>query len=261
MIWLVTEDSNSARDFWTKVFETFVGNSGYKINPLKMNNGILMAGNKTLKKQVNEVLQQAKENDMLFVVLDNIANTKQFVAADFIRNTANKCKKHNISFWCTRYYCFEELYISYSEVERLYSIKQKCDLDTLKSLQYTRNCIMNGIDYYDKQKSEVQHIIAISSDANKNREHFANALISEVTKGLGYGFWFSKKGKHISKSECWTVDCVKIQNSIPLQQKTKVCNIQCQYCCKDKMAKDKFLDLEAKSIMRLFGKKFEDLSR
>jgi hypothetical protein len=26
VIWVVTEDSNSARDFWTKVFDTFVGN-------------------------------------------------------------------------------------------------------------------------------------------------------------------------------------------------------------------------------------------
>lgn len=260
MIWLVTEDSNSARDFWIKALDTFVGTTGYTVNTLNNNNGVITAGNKTLNGQINNVLKQVKENDILFVAFDNIEDKKEFVVSDFIRNTVHTCKKHNISFWCTKYYCFEEMYISYLEVERLYTLNKRCDLSILKSLQYTRNCIMQGVNYYDKQRDEVRHIISISSDANKNREHFANVLLGEVTRGLGYGFWFSKERKHISKSECWTVDCSKIQNNMNIYQKEKICDTQCNYCCKNKLAKDKFLDLEENSLMKLFNKRFEDLS-
>lgn len=67
MIWLVTEDSNSARDFWIKALDTFVGTTGYTVNTLNNNNGVITAGNKTLNGQINNVLKQVKENDILFV--------------------------------------------------------------------------------------------------------------------------------------------------------------------------------------------------
>ena len=252
MVWLVTEDSNSARLFWEKMFQTFLGNSAYKANPLSQVNGISTAGNKTLIRQVNEVLQQASENDTIFVVLDNIANTKQFVAADFIINMSNKCKRNKVNFEYTKYYCFEELYVSYSEVERLYSISSKCDLNLLDCLKYVRNCILNGIDYYDKEINEIQYILNKYQTANKNREHFANVLLGEVTRELGYGFWFSKSGKHSSRCTCWMEDCMLIQNDMSMEQKEKECDIRCRYCCKNKEIIEKLSHLKKNSLMKLW---------
>jgi len=94
MLYIVTEDQNSARDFWSAVASIYLNPGEYKIEPLPNGQG----GNTTLKKQVKAVMNKAKSGDRLFVAFDNIGNTHYFNPADFIYNTYIQCTHKGITF-------------------------------------------------------------------------------------------------------------------------------------------------------------------
>lgn len=139
MLYIITEDSNSARDFWEYAVGVYRNKGTYTMVPLSGGTG----GNTTLKEQISKTFSIIKPNDELFLVLDNIGNTKRFNSYDIINNTAFRCQKLGIRFTYTKYYCFEELYLSYSEVLKLTGSKY---IDTLR---YVHKCINNGIEYFE----------------------------------------------------------------------------------------------------------------
>lgn len=107
MVYIITEDSNSARDFWRIAADTFIGMGNYSLEPLPADGG----GNTTLQMQVTNVFGKIQANDILFIAFDNIGNTKNFVTSDFLNKTIARCVKKGVCFKFTTYYCFEELYL------------------------------------------------------------------------------------------------------------------------------------------------------
>lgn len=109
MLYVITEDTNSARSFWNIVAKTFRGDDNYiLVSLLKDKNGKEVGGNTTLENQVNTVLFSMNKSDELLIAFDYISNFSPF---DFIKNTHNKCKVLGITCKFTNYYCFEEVYL------------------------------------------------------------------------------------------------------------------------------------------------------
>lgn len=253
MVYIVTEDRNSARDFWTIVANTFIGSKNYVLEPLPVGGG----GNTRLQEQVTNVFTKIRKGDILFIAFDNIANTKSFVPSDFIMRTVARCQQVDVMFKHTAYYCFEELFLSYDELVRLSVDYKNADI-----INYVSQSINNAVDYY--VDPVIQDYIKQNIDINlSNREHLLNYLLVEASKTIKGYFKITKSGQCFDKNaECWVKDCTQIQSRMSEQQIDNVCNNQCQYCCKGKTTRDKLMDLNNKSIFaRRDGNQIHELDK
>lgn len=107
MLYVVTEDANSARDFWSVVVKTFRNPSDYTIMKLEDMEGNICAGNTTLEKQVSKAFTYMQTGDSLFVAFDNIGQTNSFNPKDFLKKVSSRCMKKGIKFIYTTYYFTE----------------------------------------------------------------------------------------------------------------------------------------------------------
>lgn len=241
MIYIITEDKNSARDFWEIAAKNHVGDSNYKMVPLVNES----AGNTTLDAQVQSIIGKLNSGDILFIAFDNIANTSTFNPANFIRKIEAKCNELGVKFKFTRYYCFEELYLSYDALIEMSDVQKSF----YKLLVYVHECINNGDDYYTSDL--VNSFIQNSNRNIPNKEHFTNVLLIEATKYLKGHFGILKQaGAFYKQAECLVQSCSDIQNNMSEQQYNNVCKTQCKYNCKMREAKDKIQDIGKKSVIR-----------
>lgn len=247
MLYIITEDSNSAREFWKCVARTFKGEGRYTmVIPSK---GV--SGNTTLSNQVMTLFPSLKSGDELFVAFDSILGNKSFDPSKFLINTAGICASKNVQFKFTSYYCFEELYLSYTELLNI-SRLEGYDNITLEALKQVQAKVNSGIDYFIKSDPIINSFIAKhKKDTGKNREHFANQLLVVVTQSIEGHFVITKKGNCFSdKGECWLKDCKEIQSKLVPQHRDNLCSA-CKYCCKLMGMKDKLIDLESKSLSKI----------
>lgn len=209
MLYIMTEDSHSARVFWEIAANTFRENENYKVLPFLNNNNLIMSGNTSLWDQLlNFVNNNTDANAELFIIFDNIEGSYNFNTRTFIKNAVNICRLNNITLKMTDYYCFEELYLSYSELKRLN--KDNRDI-VINAVDFVRNCLLNGVNYFDIRFKPVAYFINFyKKDSGKNREHFANALLISITELLDGRFRIIKSGNSIlADSMC---DLTKIFN-------------------------------------------------
>lgn len=266
MIYFISEDSNSAHKFWIQVLDLFVRD--YTEIDCDIN-GNKVSGNTSLYNKVRLALSKACANDILFIALDNISATcknspKVFDIKTFIHNTAYACKKINVDFWITNYYCFEEVYITYNELERLCRVYSKDSNSTniADALCYVRECKDKGIEYWDKNNKHVRDIINITKDAEVNKEHFTDALLRHATKIIKHGLFGITKHKN-GMGICWIYSCDEIrkrkESSKISNQLSYFCNM-CQYKLKNTCDKQKLIDLNNNSVLKYAGIRFDELS-
>ena len=217
-MYIITEDSNSARDFWQCVAQTFRSVDSFLLVSFPIgSDGQTASGNTTLKAQVLSIFPKLQAGDKVFVAVDCVANnTKGFIAHDFVKWGTRLCMKKGAEFVATSYWCFEDLYLSYDEVLAMYLKNPVAENVVIAALQYVHDNLQNGTDYFDTSR-EIQNFIDLHNSAGKNREHFANELLMEVTRALkGNGHFAITKsvGAFRKSAECWLRDCSDIKEDV-----------------------------------------------
>lgn len=262
-MYIITEDSNSARDFWQCVAQTFRTVDSFLLVSFPIgSDGQTASGNTTLKAQVLGIFPKLQAGDKVFVAVDCVANnTKGFIAHDFVKWGTRLCMKKGAEFVATSYWCFEDLYLSYDEVLAMYLKNPVAENVVIAALQYVHDNLQNGTDYFDTSR-EIQNFIDLHNSAGKNREHFANELLMEVTRALkGNGHFAITKsvGAFRKSAECWLRDCSDIKEKMAQQQVINICDKKCEYCCKDKGTVDKLIDLDTRSICKDSGYQLQQI--
>ena len=240
MIYIITEDSNSARNFWEHAVSVFAKSGSYVF----VDSNIW--GNTSLDKRTRDVVREANEGDIIAVLFDCIENTRDFKPKRFIRNMLRLCKSKGIAFRYNTYYCFEEMFLSYNELLKISNSR------SISVLQKVYDALHAGINYYKTNyKSVVDDYKLITGRSSKNREQFANALLVDVTRKITGHFSIHKSGKPFDdRAECWVKSCWMIQSS-QLNQKNNMCYIcnACKYSCKSKTKREKIIDLNNNAII------------
>ena len=262
MIYFIAEDSNSAHTFWVHVLETFA-DAYTEVNTDAQ--GRKAYGNSSLESRVNHALTIARPGDSLFIAFDNIGSplapdgNAVFDSGDFILNTAEKCRQKQVKLYITNYYCFEEVYISYEELEDL--CLKDGDAKLADAVRYVREQIGKGTDYFDKSNPHVTYIMSIVKDAGTNKEHFAGALLYQATRSIQHGYFAIRKQQD-GFGICWIIACEEIRNRKRSQKSrstlTHFCN-HCAYTAKDAETKHKLLDIEKRSVLKYANLNFEEL--
>lgn len=266
MLYIITEDSNSARVFWDNVANAFRGDANYKLMPFLLGkSGKRASGNTTLWDQLEYFVNNNNDKDAeLLIVFDNISGSPNFNSILFIRDAISLCSKHNIRVKIPTYYCFEEVFLSYRELQRMLLTNNKnIPKEVIDVLEYVQNKLMHGEDYFGSNNIISAYIDYMNKRGViiKNRERFANILLTEVTNRIGYG-WFRiiKSGNAFDTvAKCWLKDCRDIGSSIEEKIKNNICNNKCNYICKGMSTRDKIIDLDNKSMTSIGSCKLVDI--
>lgn len=259
MIYFIAEDMNSAHKFWKTVLDTF-STKYVEIN--KNDKGQIVYGNTSLDSKVDIALKVIKPGDTLFVAFDNIGspltpNNQAFDAGDFINNTNAKCMMKQVNFYITNYYCFEEIYITYDELEDM--CKKDGNSKLAEVINHVKTQIYNNREYFDKNNTYIKYVISIAKDAGKNKEHFTNVLLYQATKSIEHGYFAISKKKG-GFGICWINDCNIIINKNMGSNLNYFC-YHCKYSLKKRGVKEKLVDLNKRTILKYASTNFIDLSK
>lgn len=250
MLYIITEDSNSARVFWEYAAKTFRGEGEYEIvSFLRGKDGKPSSGNTTLSNQLEALLPRVNSKDEIMIVFDNIVKANIFDTYTFLKYIRSLSQSSGINIKFTSYYCFEEVYLSYSELERLNESNRDV---VINSIRFVRNCLLNGIDYFDlRYKQIIDFIDFYGKDSGKNREHFANALLISVTQLLDGRFRIIKSGDcFYNQGACWLLNCDDVRKLMKNEYEVNsVCRDKCKFKCKDCTTKEKLIDLNDNSMI------------
>lgn len=274
MLYVVAEDIGSARTFWLNVINNTKCKGNYIVSDTYINkNGVTITGvnggKDALKYKINYLFNNSlSKYDTLFIILDNIGEnfSNDMSSFDFIDNTAEKCKNRHINLITTAYYCFEEVFISYDEIESMYkSLVDKtgnniANKDIVATLDYIKTKLSSDEEYYDINCKYIQNAISLFNTQLKyNREQFAAALLEYITKQL-YGRFHITKGK--TGFECMMLSCDEVRqcisNSILNRGKKNIsitnyinilCNNKCTYECKNCTSLNKIDNIFKNSIL------------
>lgn len=111
MIYLMTEDTTSALDFWKIVArEKFIKNYEFTIDKVDV------GGNTSLLPQLEYISNNIKQNDTVIIIFDNIEENKHFKPADLLKTAKKICEYNNAQLLITNYYCFEEMFLSNPDI-------------------------------------------------------------------------------------------------------------------------------------------------
>lgn len=255
MLYIITEDSNSARTFWDYVASTFRGDINYKLMPFLLGkDGKRASGNTTLWDQLEHFVNNNKDKEAeLLLVFDSISGSTNFNSKSFVKDAINLCHMHSITLKIPTYYCFEEIFLSYSELSRMLvtSTKKKPE-ELVNVIEYVQEKLINNENYFIANKKIKEYIDYMNKRGViiKNRERFANILLTDITNRIGYG-WFRvvKSGNAFDTvARCWIKSCEEIGVNLSENEKYNICDNKCNYICKGMNTKEKLLDLDKKSI-------------
>lgn len=274
MLYVVAEDIGSARTFWLNVIDNTKCKGNYIVSDTYINkNGVTITGvnggKDILKYKIDYLFKKVlNKDDTLFIIIDNIGEnfSDDMSSFDFIDNIAEKCKNRHINLITTAYYCFEEVFISYDEIESMYkSLVDKkgnniANKDIVATLDYIKTKLSSDEEYYDINCKYIQNATSLFNTQLKyNREQFAAALLEYITKQL-YGRFHITKGK--TGFECMMLSCDEVRqcvsNSMLNRGKKNIsvtnyinilCNNKCTYECKNCTSLDKIDNIFKNSIL------------
>jgi hypothetical protein len=220
--------------------------------------GEYITGNDSLYDQVSNVLSIATVNDTLIILFDNVGASKpEFENSDntgsgfdtfrFFKFVRSTCKNNLKDVYTTTYYCFEELLLSYKGLAELYNIDGKTS-NLIDVLNYVRNSILNNQEYYYRDNRLISEVISKYKRAGVNREHFCDALLSQITRDIKHGLFRTEKTHKNGLGICLVESCEICRKSKKMKG-DYTCN-NCKYSMKDSTAEEKLMDISNNSLVK-----------
>jgi len=121
------------------------------------------------------------------------------------------------------------------------------DIKLEKAVEYVKDCIDNGKEYFDRNNKYVKYIIGLRKSEDKNKEHFADALLYNATKNIKHGlFTISKEEGGLGR--CWLNGCKEVAGTRKIEFQCK----NCKYKMKNNNSIEKILDIDKNSLFKLY---------
>ena len=104
MIFILCEDEGAGFQIYRDICEQFLKDKSYEL--------ISSYGNRGLEKEFRKLKSKIHPNDKLLLAFDNVDLTSEFDPNQFLLRVKKFCDKNNVELFYTKYYCFEEIYLS-----------------------------------------------------------------------------------------------------------------------------------------------------
>ena len=194
-------------------------------------------GNRNIYSKFLEITTNFKEGDIFILFFDNVETIDDYLVVDLIEDIKKYCDKRRVIFRHTDYYCFEELFLTYSGALEVSSMDSKFKSEVFRISE----SILNRIDYFkvcdlSYWRDRYKHRAGVLA----TREKLSSYICVELTGSIRGNFKINKN----SIGSCWISDC----KDTTLHK--NVCS-QCRYPCKNSSFRDKLADLDNNSVSKL----------
>ena len=189
-----------------------------------------------------------KDSVVLFfdnVTFDSEGIYYEMSVPELLSEFSDVCDRHGCKFSHTTYYCFEELYLSYSG---LLSIMSRYPEEYSEFLELIQKELLDGKNYFETllETDKYDRYTAINDFKHikaryNTREEVSATLLQVFTRRLGHNWKISKN----SLGRCWITDCSSEDYMVHLCDK-------CTFSMKDCTFKDKLDDLHMHSVSSLY---------
>lgn len=233
MVYIVCEgeDGKSEHSFVSAVVGYYGDNCEYEI--------VCACGKDNIDSKLEEQLHKVKQKDKVALFFDNIGRLNNITVWDLLSKYITAFSRKNVDFYYTTYFCFEEIFLSYSGILPL--IPQ--DSTIQKEIKDIQRLILEGKKDYYKEK-DIQNNLTFWNGLFKNfgtpstREQFSSSLINHLLSKDRESFGVSKS----KLGNCWINDCSSLQNIIWFKCRN------CKYRCNHKPFSEKLKDIEKDSV-------------
>ena len=191
-------------------------------------------GKNNIEKEFLRVKNSFNSGDVFILFFDNIETIGGKLTADLLTDICIMCSELGVVFRYTTYYCFEELFLSYTSIIDILEID-----DSLRNeLLSVQNKILTGKNYFREDISFWENYFGEHRCGSlKTREKLSSSICNDIFKRVN-GLFFIQKNKI---GECWVCDCA---NS---KLHKNVCS-RCNYILKGSSFRDKLKDIDSNSV-------------
>jgi hypothetical protein len=199
LVYIITEDSKSGYVFWQQLASITI--KDYKIYSAE--------GIYGFSKILESLFGVVTCDDTIILAIDNSAAAEVFrvINEGFHIADVKGCKVYR-----SAYYCFEEYFISFSDIAKWGCCTDAIVLD-IRSI--IANSILSNASYFSLEfKTAISNYQTSLYFDSKNRERFASQLLSYLTTNSGRCFRIAKK----EFGFCWLANCA-------------IDAIKCKKCC------------------------------
>ncbi|MGN0483134.1 MAG: hypothetical protein ACI4HI_06260 [Lachnospiraceae bacterium] len=200
-------------------------------------------GKNNIEKEFLRLKNQFQKGDIFILFFDSIETIGRKTVADLLWDMEQQCEKAGVSFRYTKYYCFEELFLSYTNIPRMLHVNEAVK----EELQNVQKKLLSKVNYFRGDISFWETYFEHRSGVLRTRESLSAGICNDLFRKINGKFYLQKS----KIGSCWIADC----ESSDLHE--NVCK-NCKYPMKDHQFKDKLLDLDCNSVS-IFGEPLAEI--
>ena len=189
-------------------------------------------GNRNIKNTFSSI--NFYEGDTFILIFDCVETIDNIPVVSILRDLLIMCSRKKVYFRYSTWYCFEELFLSYSGLLDLVK-----DSSVKYNLELLQNNILSGVNYFESDLSFWKYYITDSVGSFKNRVKLSSAICNKILHNVIGDFKLTKS----SIGSCWISSCRDSSLS------SFICN-KCNFCCKDCSFELKLNSLHNNSISK-----------
>lgn len=230
MFYFLAEGSEGKSDykFISSIISEFHTDQKYELHSSDGNRGLYL--------KFLDIAENFEFGDTFILLFDNIESTQGFNALGLVRMISNVCIEKGVSFRYSKYYCYEEVFLTYSGILKMSNI-DKPFKDEVRLIQ---NKIMRKENYFEDVSLYWWKRYKHRSGVMRTRESLSSYIVSELTSRIKGDFKITKS----NIGSCWISDCI----DTTLHE--NVCAM-CKYPSKNCTFREKLRDLDENSVSRL----------
>lgn len=204
----------------------------------------LAAGSKdNIDSEFDKLSEKFKSGDIFILFFDNIEIIKGRPVPFMLDDMTSICESKGVIFRYTTYYCFEELFLSYTGLSDMLPLKFYACKGELCKLQTS---LLMGENYWKEFDLSFWLKMFPNLKSASTREQFSARLLANLTNSIRGNFRIIKA----SIGLCWVSDCSLLQNKESIKIARDKC-ASCKYDCKNCTFRKKLEVLDVNSVSSL----------
>lgn len=171
--------------------------------------------------------------DVFILFFDNIEMIRNRLVVDILSDIEKQCNELKVGFRYTTYYCFEELFLSYTNLLPMLNVDDDVRAEIIK----VQNKIVSGKNYFREDISFWRDYFRHREGFLRTRESLSAGICNDILGRIKGAFYLQKS----KIGSCWVSDCkdTKLHKN--------VCD-NCKYKLKGCSFRDKLEDLDKNSV-------------
>lgn len=188
-------------------------------------NLVAAGGKENIDKEFLKLKKEFCQGDIFILFFDNIEMIGGKLTVDLLSSIEVQCKNLGVFFRYTTYYCFEELFLSYTNLLPMLNV----DIAIKNEISNIQHKLLSGVNYFrDDISFWINYFGKHRKGVLKTREKLSFGICNLILNTINGSFYLQKD----KIGSCWVTDCKDstLHKNVCVNCKYKLKN--CSFRCK-----------------------------